>query len=71
MSKRLSTLVETWRDAAVELPDDDLIVLVHTPHTGDAVWPAYHDGERGWVYADGMTVETPVKHWMPLPEPPK
>lgn len=32
MSKRLSTLIETWRDAAVELPDDDLIVLVHTPH---------------------------------------
>jgi hypothetical protein len=66
-----------WIDASKELPDDEQVVLVHTPGASEPVWLGYvsweYDIQEGvpWYLIDGSEPRYPVKHWMPLPEGPK
>ena len=66
--------LSAWNDAAIELPDDDLIVLVYTPgaNFSEPVWLGYLDSESGvWRYVDGVSIDShTVTHWMPLPAGP-
>lgn len=58
-----------WIDAASELPDSDievLIVVADQSHKGE-VWIGHHDGER-WRAASGGMVG--VSHWADMPDPP-
>ena len=64
----------SWHDAAIELPDDGLIVLVFAPEANfsEPVWFGYLDSESGvWRYVDGVSIDShTVTHWMPLPAGP-
>lgn len=57
-----------WKNAAIEKPDANLVVLIATQHDPEPVWVGYYD-DPCWRCIDGMPVE--VTHWMQLPEPPE
>ena len=58
----------TWNDAAVQLPDDDTLVLIVL--NGDDTWTGYRDGDT-WRYPDAMPITTErVTHWTHLPAAP-
>lgn len=60
-----------WHDAAKELPDRHIIVLMHCPNSDEPVWMGYYSDE-GWRtdQCDGLEAGT-VTHWADLPEGPK
>lgn len=58
-----------WKRTDVNMPDDDVLVLVYVPDASEPlVWPAYCNEDEEWRYVDGGTCYP--THWMPLPEPP-
>lgn len=60
-----------WIEASKQLPDSDLMVLVHCPTDSEPVWLGFHDGTF-WLTAEGDYLnEGFVAHWMNLPEPPE
>lgn len=54
-----------WIDSAVELPDDDIDVLIAIDD-GNTVWVGHHDADM-WI-TNGLPVN--VTHWAELPEHP-
>ena len=65
----MMTTTVQWKDAAKELPDSDIEVLIVVDDESNKgeVWIGYHDGER-WRAASGGVVG--VNHWAELPLPP-
>jgi hypothetical protein len=65
----MATTVQ-WKDAAKELPDSDIEVLIVVDDESNKgeVWIGYHDGER-WRCASGGVVG--VSYFADLPEGPK
>ncbi len=60
--------IHTWTPVALEMPDDEISVLVCQAGTDDYA-VAHHTGEPfdAWRYADnGLLVPWPVTHWMEL-----
>lgn len=60
-----------WIPVGQKMPDDERTVLIFVPKDSDRVWLGYHEGDFGWLYADGSSVENPVEAWADLPEGPK
>jgi len=58
---------QMWKRTALELPDDDMIVITYTPGRNEPVWLSYHD-DSGWRYVDGDLHEP--THWLKLPSIP-
>ena len=60
-----------WIPVNEELPDAEMMILVHVPGSDEPVDFGAYVGDTMWVYADGSEIirET-VTHWMDLPEPP-
>ena len=56
-----------WVDAAVQLPDDDMIVLVALDD--GEVWTGFHDAGQ-WRFASADLIEARVTHWAEFPAPP-
>ncbi len=56
-----------WKDAAIELPDADLTVLICTPEGDEPVFLGYLDGVD-WRNIHNEVVT--VTHWADLPEAP-
>lgn len=60
--------VIVWRDAAKQLPDDDISVLIET--IGDEsvpeVWQGYHS-EGKWRNLDGLALDCTVLTWADVP----
>jgi hypothetical protein len=56
-----------WKDAAIELPDDGMTVLVITQFDGGGVWMGYHNAGL-WFCVEGGAIE--VTAWAELPEGP-
>lgn len=57
-----------WIDARVEVPDDDMTVLIAL--SDGYVWLGYHDAGV-WRYVSGDDVKAKVTFWANLPYPPK
>lgn len=57
-----------WRDPAVELPDDEALVLICAPDLDEPVWLGYRDG-GDWRVLMGTDPVVLVTGWQPLPEP--
>lgn len=58
-----------WISVNNKLPDDDTIVIVYVPGSGEPVWLAYFSGEdASWRFVEGGTCYP--THWMELPAPP-
>lgn len=56
-----------WIDVDVDLPDDEVTVLVHIPEAnGEQVWPGYLD-DGYWTNCDGMRLTSAVTHWAEMP----
>lgn len=58
-----------WKNAELEKPDADLIVLIHCPGYSESVWLGYFDDSLN-VWFDESGSQINVAHWMELPEPP-
>lgn len=56
-----------WKDAAIELPDADRTVLIHTPGEDEPVFLGYLDGVE---WRNIHNEEVAVAHWAELPEAP-
>lgn len=56
-----------WVDAAVELPDDDMAVLVALDD--GEVWTGFRDAGQ-WRYVSADLIEAGVTHWAEFPAPP-
>lgn len=65
-------MYEEWFAVKDRLPDDDVVVLAHSPDwTGDPVWPAVFEGESGsWRTTEGSFIFAPITHWMHFPPAP-
>ena len=59
-----------WISVKDKLPDDDTIVLVYAPQSGEPARPGYHHGDE-WRWETSDCIEYDVTHWMPMPEPPE
>jgi Protein of unknown function (DUF551) len=59
-------MTANWIPIELQLPDDDLEVLVYGPAL-ENVWLGYMDTD-GWFAVDGSRIE--VTHWMHLPASP-
>lgn len=55
----------TWHEAAEELPDADLTVLVKTKGCEEPVWLGYFNG-ADWLDVDNMQIS--VTHWADIPK---
>ncbi len=67
--KSPATFVE-WKSVAVEMPDTDTTVLVHSTTANEPVWLGFWDSEHQcWREVSAEIVEN-VTHWAHLPEPP-
>jgi hypothetical protein len=75
MSKSTQTQVFTetihWIDASVEMPDDGITVLVQCDSPSCPVWIGCHDGDDGWVYDNGSSIDCPVGYWAEIPSGPE
>jgi hypothetical protein len=59
-----------WKDAAKELPDDALTVLIHCPSEVEPVWLGWYESGHGdWFNVEGHNL-CEVLHWAQMPEPP-
>jgi len=56
-----------WRDPAVEMPDDDVAVLIRRNDPGCPISRACHDG-NGWWPAEDVDAAQDVTGWMQLHE---
>jgi len=54
-------------DATVELPDEDITVLVAL--ADGEVWTGFRDAGE-WRYVSADLIEARVTHWAEFPEPP-
>jgi hypothetical protein len=54
----------TWKEAAADLPDADLTVIVRLRNNEEPVWLGYFDGDQ-WCDLDGQPVE--VVRWAEMP----
>lgn len=54
-----------WHCPSLEVPDDEILVLIHLPGGVDT---AFRDGTV-WRFACGYTVREPILHWAHLPQP--
>jgi hypothetical protein len=61
----------TWKASRVEMPDDGITVLIHTPEDdGEPVWLGWWDGGADtWMTAEGFPVNT-VTWWADVPAGP-
>ena len=59
-----------WRGVADTLPDAETTVMLYSPEADEPIWPGFHDGEGGWVWAEGIPAKG-VTHWAQIPEPPE
>jgi len=64
---RRRALSTQWIDADVELPDDEMIVLLALDD-GD-VWTGFHEEGR-WHYVSADNIAAKVTHWAEFPPPP-
>jgi hypothetical protein len=60
-------LTVAWTNAAAQLPDDDILVLLALDN--GEVWPGVRDYGR-WIYLSGAEVRERVTDWMHLPPAP-
>ena len=60
-----STII--WHDAALDLPDDELTVLVALDD--GEVWTGFLDAGQ-WRYVSADLIEPTVTHWAEFPLPP-
>ena len=59
----------TWTPCGVDLPDDDLVVLIAIESDSDPVWIGYYDSSiLAWRTPDGSQVANRVSRWAELPE---
>jgi len=65
--------VRQWIACGDQLPPDDRIVLIHTPHA--TIWKTwlgwYCHEDRCWCWETGDAVPNIVSHWMDFPEEPE
>lgn len=60
-----------WIPVSERLPDADVDVLVYVPGVDSSyVWLGFIENDV-WYWDTGSTMDFPVTHWMPLPEPPE
>lgn len=64
----MKTAEVRWIEAAEELPDDEMTVLMHLE--GGEVWTGFHEDGQ-WHYIGAETVRSKVLHWAEYPEPPQ
>ncbi len=57
-----------WNSAAVEMPDEDIEVIIHT--ADDEVATGFLDAGV-WRFTNAARVLVPVLNWQHLPEPPE
>lgn len=43
-----------WNDAAKQLPDSDMTVIIHCPDEDEPIWLGYHGGLRDARARDGV-----------------
>ena len=70
--KSLESIVEkmNWVDPAIEMPDEEITVLVFVPSADEPVWPAYLcDGQWRWSTASSITGD--VVAWAEMPKGPE
>jgi hypothetical protein len=61
-----------WHSVDVEMPDDELTVLIALNDDVEPVWFGYHDSEKGhWFTPENALISSDVTHWAELPEPPE
>ena len=60
----------TWRRTAEDLPDTDLVVLIHCPDAGEPCWVGYRDDDC-WRLSAGSRIDEAPTHWAELPEGPQ
>lgn len=65
MTGRITETI-TWLDPAKQMPDDDETVLLLMPEASEPVWPGYHDGDDGWLLAEGGPAPR-VHRWARMP----
>lgn len=58
-----------WKSVGIEMPDDEIAVLVYTPADAEPVWIGYHDDGK-WRTPSGIPMSFAVTHWAHFPEPP-
>lgn len=60
-----------WIAITEQMPDECLPVLVFIPEQ-DHINTAVYEKKEGWYATyEGISITSPVTHWMSLPEPPK
>lgn len=60
-----------WILTEEKMPNECLPVLVFIPEQ-DHINTAVYEKTEGWYATyEGISITSPVTHWMPLPEPPK
>jgi hypothetical protein len=60
-----------WIEISKQLPDDEMVVLIHTPQQNEPVWLGYYDQGR-WYYPVGDFIKiSSVTHWAEVPAGPK
>lgn len=69
--KIITTAASTWIDPNIEMPDDDITVLIAL--SDGEVWTGHHIGGE-WFYCEGCAVDqdngTFVEWWAEFPLPP-
>lgn len=60
-----------WIDVKKEMPEQGKEVLIFQVKWGDCYLATYSEKKESWFDDCGDKLESPVSHWMPLPEPPK
>lgn len=65
--QQLGIVADRWIPVGERLPDDGQRVLAHCD--GRVFTADLFEGMWHWI--EGKMMNTPVDHWMPLPEPPE
>lgn len=70
--QQLESQVPRWIPVEESMPDDGVVVIVHSDRFGGSTHTAYYRHNRHeWFEQNGVRLIPNVWHWMQLPEPPK
>ncbi len=60
-----------WVNAAGQLPDDEMTVLLFHPTLNEPVWLGYHFQGQWFTTSGEQLTPGSVAHWAEMPEGPK
>ena len=70
--QQLESQVPKWIPVEEKLPEDGVVVIVHSDRFGGSTHVAYYRHNRQeWFESNGVRLIPNVWHWMPMPEAPK